>query len=54
MIDPVANPGELARAISECLGNGRINVIVARRACVLAAGRIEGCERAAAAAETLP
>ncbi|HWX23352.1 MAG TPA: thiamine pyrophosphate-dependent enzyme [Candidatus Binatia bacterium] len=54
VIDPVAESGELARTISECLGNGRINVIVARHTCVLGARQIEGWARAATPAETAP
>jgi indolepyruvate ferredoxin oxidoreductase, alpha subunit len=52
VINPVADPGELARAISEGMGNGRINVIVARHTCVLGARQIEGWERAGTPAET--
>ncbi len=49
-VDPIADPERLAALIRESLEAGRPSVIVARRPCILAAGKIRQYEKAAAAA----
>ncbi|MDR0577569.1 MAG: thiamine pyrophosphate-binding protein [Candidatus Accumulibacter sp.] len=48
-IDPMADEAALERAIASALASGELCVIVARRACILAAPKIRIYERAAAA-----
>jgi indolepyruvate ferredoxin oxidoreductase alpha subunit len=45
--DPTANPAVLTRLVQECLANGQLNVIIARRPCLLIAGKIKEYDRAA-------
>lgn len=49
VVDPNP-PQELERLLRECLANGRVNVIIARRPCILIAGKIREYERNAAEA----
>jgi len=49
-VDPVAEPGRLAVLVKECLGEDRLAVIVVRRPCLLAAGKIKQYETAIAQA----
>jgi indolepyruvate ferredoxin oxidoreductase alpha subunit len=48
VVDPMADDGQLESAITEALASGQLAVIVARRPCILAAGKIKKWERAAA------
>jgi indolepyruvate ferredoxin oxidoreductase alpha subunit len=48
VVDPMADDGQLESAIREALDSGQLAVIVARRPCILAAGKIKKWERAAA------
>ncbi len=45
--DPSANPGKFAQLLRECLANNQLNLIIARRPCLLIAGKIKEYERAA-------
>ncbi|MDR1789150.1 MAG: thiamine pyrophosphate-binding protein [Opitutaceae bacterium] len=56
IIDPRPGDPALGELITSCLGNGRLNVIIARRPCILAAARIREYDRrnAARAAATCP
>ncbi len=46
--DPAANPQGLAQLLQDCLANGKLNLIIARRPCLLIAGKIKEYDRAAA------
>jgi indolepyruvate ferredoxin oxidoreductase alpha subunit len=46
--DPSAHPDDLLRLVQDCLGNRQLNVIIARRPCLLIAGKIKEYDRAAA------
>ena len=46
--DPTANPTAFQELVARSLASGELTVIVARRNCLLAAGRIKEYERAAA------
>ncbi len=46
--DPAANPQGLAQLLQDCLANGGLNLIIARRPCLLIAGKIKEYDRAAA------
>jgi indolepyruvate ferredoxin oxidoreductase alpha subunit len=46
--DPTANPAAFQDLVAACLASGGLSVIVARRNCLLAAGKIKEYERAAA------
>jgi len=50
--DPSAHPEALERLLKDCLANRQINVIIARRPCLLIAGKIKEYDRAAAEACT--
>ncbi len=45
VIDPTVDPQAFQDLLAECLASGRLSVIVARRNCLLAAGRIKELER---------
>ncbi len=45
VVDPTLNPQAFQELLSECLASGRLSVIVARRNCLLASGRIKELER---------
>jgi indolepyruvate ferredoxin oxidoreductase alpha subunit len=47
--DPTANPAAFEELVAASLASGKLTVIVARRNCLLAAGKIKEYERAAAA-----
>ena len=47
IIDPSTDPAGLARLLQNCLANGQLNVIIARRPCLLIAGKIKEYDRAA-------
>jgi len=47
--DPTANPAGFEELVAASLSSGKLTVIVARRNCLLAAGKIKEYERAAAA-----
>jgi indolepyruvate ferredoxin oxidoreductase alpha subunit len=47
--DPTANPAAFEELVAASLSSGKLTVIVARRNCLLAAGKIKEYERAAAA-----
>jgi len=47
--DPTANPAAFQELVAASLAGGKLTVIVARRNCLLAAGKIKEYERAAAA-----
>ncbi len=49
-VDPVAEPDRLTELLKECLDEHRLAVIVVRRPCLLAAGKIKQYERAIAQA----
>lgn len=49
VIDPARDQAGLERLIAECLESGELAVIVARRPCVLAAGKIKQMEKTLAA-----
>lgn len=40
VIDPVIEPQELRTQLEESLSNGKLNVIIVRRPCLLAVGKI--------------
>ena len=46
--DPSSNPAGLIQLLRDCLANRQINVIIARRPCLLIAGKIKEYDRAAA------
>jgi indolepyruvate ferredoxin oxidoreductase alpha subunit len=48
VVDPMADDGALEQALTGALASGELAVIVARRPCILAAGKIKKWERAAA------
>ena len=48
VVDPWGDREGFERVFNDCLANGSLNVIVARRPCILAAGKIRLYERAAA------
>ncbi len=50
--DPAADPGAFQELVAASLASGKLTVIVARRNCLLAAGKIKEYERAAAECET--
>jgi indolepyruvate ferredoxin oxidoreductase alpha subunit len=50
--DPTANPAAFQELVAASLAGGKLTVIVARRNCLLAAGKIKEYERAAAECET--
>ena len=52
VVDPFADPAGFERLMVERLGSGTLAVIVARRECILAAGRIRQYEAAADACES--
>jgi indolepyruvate ferredoxin oxidoreductase alpha subunit len=52
VIDPTANPAAFEELVAASLASGKLTVIVARRNCLLAAGKIREYERAAAECET--
>ena len=45
VIDPVAEPERFEQELSEALQGGRLSVLIARRSCLLAAGRIKQYEQ---------
>jgi len=45
--DPSADPGKFAQLVQACLANQQLNLIIARRPCLLIAGAIKEYERAA-------
>jgi indolepyruvate ferredoxin oxidoreductase alpha subunit len=45
--DPSADPGKFAQLVQACLANQQLNLIIARRPCLLIAGTIKEYERAA-------
>jgi indolepyruvate ferredoxin oxidoreductase alpha subunit len=45
--DPSADPGKFERLLQDCLANQQLNLIIARRPCLLIAGKIKEYERAA-------
>jgi indolepyruvate ferredoxin oxidoreductase, alpha subunit len=47
VIDPSADPASLTRLLQDCLANSQPNVIIARRPCLLIAGKIKEYDRAA-------
>ena len=47
VIDPSTDPAGLTRLLQNCLANGQLNVIIARRPCLLIAGKIKEYDRAA-------
>jgi indolepyruvate ferredoxin oxidoreductase alpha subunit len=47
IIDPSTDPAGLTRLLQNSLANGRLNVIIARRPCLLIAGKIKEYDRAA-------
>jgi indolepyruvate ferredoxin oxidoreductase alpha subunit len=47
--DPAKDPAGFEKLLSECLASGELAVIVARRPCLLAAGKIKEYERELAA-----
>ncbi len=51
VIDPAANPAAFQELVSASLARGELTVIVARRNCLLAAGKIKEYERSAAREE---
>jgi indolepyruvate ferredoxin oxidoreductase alpha subunit len=53
VVDPSANPAGFQELVAQSLAGGKLTVIVARRNCLLAAGRIKEYERAAAAQKDL-
>ena len=50
--DPAANPAAFQELVAASLASGELTVIVARRNCLLAAGRIKEYERSAAREES--
>jgi indolepyruvate ferredoxin oxidoreductase alpha subunit len=46
VLDPVSDPAGFKRMVIDCLGRPDLSVIVSRRNCLLAAGKIKGYERA--------
>jgi indolepyruvate ferredoxin oxidoreductase alpha subunit len=48
VLDPIADPGGFERLLVDRLGRSELSVIVARRACILAAADIRKYEKAAA------
>jgi len=51
VVDPTLDPAGFRDLVKECLDSGRLSVIVARRNCLLAAGKIKEYERCDGAAE---
>lgn len=49
VVDPLREPDRLRPLVEECLGRDRLAVIVVRRPCLLAAGKIKQYDRAAKA-----
>lgn len=47
VIDPVANTETFEQAVRDALANEKLNVIIARRVCLLAAGKIKKAEKKA-------
>ncbi|HUJ70914.1 MAG TPA: thiamine pyrophosphate-dependent enzyme, partial [Verrucomicrobiae bacterium] len=47
VIDPSTDPAGLNRLLQTCLTNGQLNVIIARRPCLLIAGKIKEYDRVA-------
>jgi indolepyruvate ferredoxin oxidoreductase alpha subunit len=47
IIDPSTDPAGFTRLLQNCLTNGQLNVIIARRPCLLIAGKIKEYDRAA-------
>jgi indolepyruvate ferredoxin oxidoreductase alpha subunit len=47
IMDPSADPAGLMRLLQDCLSNKKLNVIIARRPCLLIAGKIKEYDRAA-------
>ena len=45
--DPTANPSGLLQLLQDCLANKQLNVIIARRPCLLITGKIKEYDRAA-------
>ncbi len=45
--DPTANPAGLTQLLQDCLANKQVNVIIARRPCLLIAGKIKEYDRVA-------
>jgi len=45
--DPATDPAGFMKLLQDCLANGQLNVIIARRPCLLIAGKIKEYERAA-------
>jgi indolepyruvate ferredoxin oxidoreductase alpha subunit len=45
--DPSTNPGKFEQLVQDCLANNQLNLIIARRPCLLIAGKIKEYERAA-------
>jgi indolepyruvate ferredoxin oxidoreductase alpha subunit len=51
VIDPTLNPAGFRDLVKECLDSGQLSVIIARRDCLLAAGKIKEYEKCDASAE---
>ena len=52
VVDPIKEPEELRKAIAESLESGELAVVIARRVCLLAAGKIRQWEQAAKGAQS--
>jgi indolepyruvate ferredoxin oxidoreductase alpha subunit len=51
VVDPTLNPAGFRDLVKECLDSGELSVIIARRNCLLAAGKIKEYEKCEASAE---
>ena len=47
VVDPSTDPAGLTRLLRDCLANRQLNVVIARRPCLLIAGKIKEYDRAA-------
>ncbi len=47
IVDPTAEPAGFARLLTDCLANEELNVIIARRPCLLIAGKIKAYDHTA-------
>jgi len=54
VVDPTANPAAFQELVASSLASEKLTVIVARRNCLLAAGKIKEYERAVADCESTP
>ncbi len=54
VVDPIQDPDGFQTTVRGCLERGRLSVVVARRNCLLAAGKIREYERALATAGAAP